>query len=490
MAVGVSDTIGKMVGTMIKTLNRLTIFTLGIACVAALGQADLSQQEAMPARTTSGPLALRNDEVTAPLVASEELIPGSSNRQPLTLKTAVELALKHSLGLAIAQADQKKAEHGVAESRYAFMPQITAGSGLGYSNGFPLSLENLAPSLFNINSSAYIVNLAQKQFIQAARHELAAMTKMADERRAQVVFDTALTYSQLDSLESSMGSLRQQQQAASRVQTVAQQRTQAGVDPPVELTKAKLGLARVRLSMEESQGEVDLLRAKLSQLTGLQADEFETVSDSIPALPVAVDASEFLPRAVAASPDVQAASEQALAKRAQAEGEKRSKWPAVDYALQYAVLARYNNYDVYFRSSAFQRNNVTAGVVIRWAFFNRGQDERIAEAEQEALKASKQAEEVKAQVTNEAMKLHQSVRQLAASRDVAQLEYQLSTSDVQTVQARMDVGQATVRDQENARLAERQKFTAYMQANFELEKALMQLLLSTGEIENWATSGK
>jgi outer membrane protein TolC len=92
---------------------------------------------------------------------------------------------------------------------------------------------------------------------------LAALTKMQDERRAQVVFDTALTYSQLDSLESSMSSLRQQQQAASRVQTVAQQRTAAGVDSPVELTKAKLALARVRLSMEESKGQVELLRAKL-----------------------------------------------------------------------------------------------------------------------------------------------------------------------------------------------------------------------------------
>src|SRR5438270_277061 len=123
----------------------------------------------------------------------------------------------------------------------------------------------------------------------------------ADERRAQVVFDTALTYSQLDSLENSMTSLRQQQQSASRVQTVAQQRTAAGVDSPVELTKAKLSLARVRLTMEQSLGQVELLKAKLSQLTGLPAATLQTVSDSIPAIPVPVDAREFLPRAVEAS---------------------------------------------------------------------------------------------------------------------------------------------------------------------------------------------
>jgi outer membrane protein TolC len=409
---------------------------------------------------------------------------------PMTLKEAVGLALKHSTALAIAQADAKKAEKSVAENRYTFLPQVTVGSGLGYSTGFPLSLENLAPSLLNVNSSAYVVNLAQNQFTQAARHQLAALTKMQDERRAQVVFDTALTYSQLDSLESSMNSLRQQQQAASRVQTVAQQRTAAGVDSPVELTKAKLALARVRLSMEESGGQVELLRARLSQLTGVPAAQIQTVSDSIPALPVPVDAREYLPKVVETSHDLQVANEQALAKEAQAKGEHRSLWPQMDYALQYAALARYNNYDVYFRRETFQRHNMTVGVVLRWPVFNAPQSVRAEEADLEALKARKQVEEVKNQVTSEAMKLHQSVRQLAAARDVAQLEYQLSATDVQTVQARLDSGQATVRDSENAHLAERQKYVAYMDANFELEKALMQLLLSTGEIENWATSGK
>jgi outer membrane protein len=464
------------VNKTILSVNKTVVLSL----LGVIGTVACAQQ--------SGPLALRTDAVILSPPATNDL-PADRGEQ-LTLKQAVELALRHSTSMAIAQADQKKAERGVAGLRGAFLPQVTAGSGLGYSDGFPLSLENLAPSLFNVNSSAYVVNLAQREFIKAGRHELAAMTKMVDERRAQVVYDVALTYSQLDSLENSLGSLKQQQQAASRVQTVAQQRMQAGVDSPVELTKAKLSLARVRLDMEQSQGQEELLRAHLAQLTGLPAERIVTVSDSIPALPVPVDAREFLPRAVEASHDVQVANENVLAKEAQAKGEHRSMWPAMDYALQYAALARYNNYDVYFRSSAFQRNNITAGVVIRWSLFNAPQAQRAEAADYEALKARKQAEEVKNTVTTESMKLHQSVRQLAAARDVAQLEYQLASTDVQTVQARLDAGQATVRDQQNAHLTERQRYSAYMDANFALEKSLMQLLLSTGEIESWATGGK
>ena len=459
-------------------LNRVAI----MACFAA-------SVTLASAQTTSGPLALRTDAVPmTDLVKAEE--PTPERTETLTLRRAVELALEHSTGVKIAQYDQKKAERSLAEAKYAFIPQVVVGSGLGYSNGFPLSLENLAPSLLNINSSAYVINMAQKEFINAGRHELSAMMKMSEERRAQVVYDVALTFTQLDSLESAKGNLRQQQQAATRVQTVAQQRTQAGVDSPVELTKAKLALARVRLDMEESQGQIELLRAHLAQLTGLQASQIQTVSDSIPSLPVPVDARELLPKVVASSANVAMATESAAAKEAQAKGEHKQMWPQVDYALQYAALARYNNYDVYFRSSAFQRNNITAGVVVRWQLFNAPQMQRAQMADYEALKAKKQAEEVKNQVTNEAMKLQQSVRQLAAARDVAQLEYQLATTDVQTVQARLDAGGATIRDQENAHLAERQRYVAYMEANFNLEKALMQLLVSTGEIESWATSGK
>src|SRR5207248_2139636 len=129
---------------------------------------------------SSGPLALRTDPVIVSATKGDE--PPAENREALTLKTAVALALKHSTGIAIAELDQKKAERGVAESRYMFVPQVIVGSGLGYSNGFPLSLENLAPSLLNVNSSAYVLNLAQRAIINASRHQLVAMTKMADER--------------------------------------------------------------------------------------------------------------------------------------------------------------------------------------------------------------------------------------------------------------------------------------------------------------------
>jgi outer membrane protein TolC len=413
-----------------------------------------------------------------------------ASAQPLTLRRAVELALQHSTGVAIADLDEKRAQQNQLEIRNAFIPQVNVGAGLGYNNGFPLSLENLAPSLLNVTTQAYVINMAQRQFMNAAKHDLAAFSKLSEDRRSQVVFDTALAYTELDKIENSLNVLEKQQTAAARVQTVSQERIQAGVDSTVELTRAKLNTARVRLTMEQSRGQRDLLRVRLSQLTGLPAASFETVSDSIPPLPAPVSENDFVSKAVSVNSSIQVANEQAAAKELRAKGEHRQLWPSVDSAMQYALLAHYNNYDVFFRRDTFQQNNLTVGVVVRFPIFNSVLRAHASAADYESLKAKKEAEEIKNQVATEAMKLQTTVRQLAAARDVAQLEYQLAGNDVQTIQARLDTGAATIRDQENARLAENQKYAAYIDATYELDRTLMQLLRATGDIQSWATSGK
>jgi outer membrane protein len=408
----------------------------------------------------------------------------------LTLRRAVELALQHSTGTAIAEADKQRAEQNVLELRNQFVPQVNIGAGLGYNQGFPLSLENLAPSLLNVTTQAYVFNMAQMSFMRAARLDLAGFTKMAEDRKAQVVFDTSLAYAELDKIEGELNILRQQESAAGRVQTVAQERLQAGVDSQVEVTRAKLSAARVRLAVEQSTGQAAILRTRLSQLTGLPADSIQTVTESIPPLPAPMAETDFVAKTLAVNSSIQVANDAAAAKELRAQGEHRALWPSVDSAMQYALLAHYNNYDVFFRRDTFQRNNLTVGVVVRFPIFNKSLRAHASAADYEALKAKKEADEVKNQVTTEAMKLQTSVRQLAAARDVAQLEYQLASNDVQTVQAKMDAGGATVRDQENARLAESQRYAAYVDASFELDKALMQLMRATGEIESWALSGK
>lgn len=406
--------------------------------------------------------------------------------EQLSFKRAIELALRNSAASVIADADEKKAKAGYLEMRNQYLPQMTLGSGIAYSNGFPLSIEGAAPSIINLNSSQYLVNFAGRDFLKAARKEWGAAQKSTQDKRAQVILDTALTYAELDKYASSLKIMEQQQEAAQRAEQVASDRFRAGLDAETEFTKAKLNSARVRMAAANARGNADLLRLKLSQLTGLSPDNIETVTETIPQLP---DAPQSMTKEqVNNHLAVQSANEVAAGRELRAKAEHKLNLPAIDLAGQYGLLARYNNYDEFFKK--FQRHNVTVGLVIRFPFLNFAQNARAEAADAEALRAKKEAEAVKGQVASETLKLQRTVEQLAAARDIAKLEYQLASADSSAAKTRVEAGQATVRDQENARLAEQQKYSAFIDAQFELERAQMTLMRQTGEIEKWVGLGQ
>lgn len=405
---------------------------------------------------------------------------------PLTFRRAIELATRNGNAVAIAKADETRAAAGYREARGLFLPQMNIGAGLAYSNGFPLSLENAAPSLFQLTSQQFLLNLAQRDFMKSAKAEWAAVSRMAQERRDQTILETALTYAQLDRLTSTLKVLSDQSSAALKAEKVAKERVQAGVDAEVELTRARLGTARLHLSTTQAQGKAALLKQRLAQLTGLPEAEIETIPESMPPLPDVSTSPDLLTRAMQNSAAIAVADQQANAKSFRAKGEHKQLYPAIDLAGQYAVLARHNNYDDFF--SRFQRHNLTVGLVIRFPFWNFAQRANAEAADAEAVKSRKEADEVKHKVVNEAAELRATIRQLAAARDIARLEYQISSVDAQAAQVRVEAGSATLRDLETARVVEGQRYASFLDANLELEKAHLQLLKITGEIEKWALS--
>ena len=60
----------------------------------------------------------------------------------LTLKRAVELALQNSRDIQIAKIQASVAQHAALITKAEFLPNLYAGSGLGYSNGIPETPED------------------------------------------------------------------------------------------------------------------------------------------------------------------------------------------------------------------------------------------------------------------------------------------------------------------------------------------------------------
>ena len=404
---------------------------------------------------------------------------------PIPFRNAVELALQHSGVMGIAAINQWRARKAYEEVRANYIPQITIGSGLGYSYGFPLTLEGSAPSVVNFNSVQSFFNLSLRQFMKAAKIDWHATSLDVQDKRDAVILDTALTYAQLAQLTGKVQALREAQTAAEKAQFVSEQRLQEGVDSKLEVTRSQLVTARIRLRIAEEQDQSDVLRQHLSNLLGLPADQIAVQPDSVPQMPAISQDDDLPARAVETSLAVKLAEQKVAAAQARANGEhKAAVMPTIDLASQYAYLAKFNNYDLYYKN--YTANNFSGGLNLRIPIFNSVQKAKAQQADADALIAKKQADLTKDQVSEQTLKLQRSLRQLSAARDVAKLEWEVSQGDLEAVKGRVQTGNANTRDQQNAELDTDDKHAAYFDAEFELSRAELQLLRLTGELENWA----
>ena len=429
------------------------------------------------------------------------LLPIAALAEPVPLKRVVELALSHATGAAIAAADEQRAAAGYREVRNSYVPQVTTGAGLGYSYGFPLGLEGSAPSLFNINAQSTLLNPSVRELLRAAKVDSAVASLKSKDERNQIIQDAAQSYAELAKWEQRLVKLQETEADANKMQTEVSQRVKEGVDTELDQTKAQLSAARVRLRIAEARGAADVLREHLSKLTGLPAAGLQTAPDSIPAPPASPSIEDPTKDAASANPSVEAAVEHARAQYLRAQAEHKALWPSIDFAAQYALLSRFNNYENYYIpshpcvtslgeflcvSNSFQQNNATVGVSIRFPLFNASQRSRAQGADADALKATKQAEAAKNQVSEETLRLQRSVAQLEAARDVAQLEYQIAEKSLTAVQTRMDAGTANLHDLDDAHTQMSERYIALQDVTFELQRAQLGLLRSTGDLEKWA----
>jgi len=411
-------------------------------------------------------------------------VSGNLWAQTLPLQRAIELALAHSTASISAQADIQHAFASYSELRDNYIPQVTVGSGLGYSYGFPLTLEGAAPSLVTVVGQSTVFNPSQQQFMHAAKTEWRAAQLQDKDARNAVIQDVAISYADLAKWEARLGRLQQAESQALSMETAVTERIQEGVDKLMDLTRAKLATAQVRLHLAQARGAEDVLQRHLANLTGLPLSSIQVDAQSIPAMP-ALNSEEDLPsKAVADSPMVKAADQHALAAVFRASGEHRALLPSIDFAAQYARFATFNNYDVFYRN--FQPNNATFGVSVRFPFFNGPQKERAKAADADALKSKQQAQAARNQVSEDTARLQHAAEQLAAARDVAQLDYELAQSMLEATQTRISAATASLHELADARSLANEKFLAFQDADFEYQRGRLNLMRSTGELEKWA----
>ncbi len=418
------------------------------------------------------------------LSASVVMLVTRAQAEPLPLERAIRLALAHSTTTAIADADVQRSIASYRELRNNVIPQLMVGSGLGWSYGFPLTIEGSAPSLVTATAQSSVFNMAQNQYLGAAKADIHASEFRSKDQHDAVIQDVVISYAELAKWDARLVRLQQDETQAQQVEQAVAERVQEGVDSATDLNKAKLTAARVRLHRAEANGSADVLRRHLATLTGLPVSSIELVPESIPTLPPVSAEDDSASKAVAASPAIKFADQHSLAESMRARAEHRAIYPTLDFSAQYARLSTFNNYAEFYRT--FRPDNATVGVAIRLPIFNASQRARAQEADFAALKAKKQAEAARNQVSEETLKLQRAAEQLEAARDVARLEYELAESTWQAAETRIQSNTGTFHELADAQVQANERYLVYQDADFEYQRARMNLLRATGDLEKWA----
>lgn len=400
----------------------------------------------------------------------------------ISFSSAVDLALRNNPRVKMAEAEVAKTQAILDESHNVYLPALIAGSGLGYTYGFPVG----TPTLFNFTLQSLAYDQSQHNYIRAAQHGLKAAKLSLKDVRERVGADAATTYLAVDSDLLRLKALDEQQQQAQRLVTLVQQRMDAGQDTHMELTRAKLNAAQVHLRRVMVEDDLAIQQAHLMRITNLASTHLLTETASIPAMP---DLSHPLSPSMELPYSVKASYESAQSKLQQAFGDQRKMYrPQIAFAAQYNRFASFNGYDTYYQH--YQADNVSVGIQLTLPIFDFLKRSKSKESIADAAWAQHEADFSRDQFLDTQTKNVTLVTELQARAEVIALERDLAQDQLDEVRTQLRAGNPngqpiTPKDEQNAMVQERQKYLDYLDAELQLRQAQVELLRTSGQMEEW-----
>ncbi|HYP07987.1 MAG TPA: TolC family protein [Bryobacteraceae bacterium] len=400
----------------------------------------------------------------------------------LTLREAVDLAVRQNPEVIMARLDEQKAQESVRIARDPFSPKVVLGSGLGKTFGFPMSIEGSAPSIFQARAIQSLYNKPRSYEVAAARENARATTIDTAARREDVAHRTALLY--LDAHRAARGveTARQLIGTAEKLASTVEARVSEGRELPIENRRAALRLAQARQRLLEFEAAQEQTESALAVVLGFKPEDRVRTAAEDPASPeLPADEAASIDAALANNKEVQRIESAMQARGLEARAARAAWLPQMDLVAQYAMFARFNNYEDYFQR--FSRNNAQLGASIAFPIFpGAGSKARAAQADLEVTRLRTQANALRDRVTLDTRKAWSDVRRAESGRDLARLDLEFTREQLSVILAQAEEGRASFRQVEEVRAAESEKWIAYYDALHTLERARIDLVRLTGTI--------
>jgi outer membrane protein len=399
----------------------------------------------------------------------------------LTLKGAVEMALRNSKDIQVAKLQASLAEHASQVTKAEFMPNLYAGSGAGYTYGIPETPGGRAPSIFNLTYTEDVYNEPLRGQAKELEEQARSQKIVLEDVKNGVVLRTAMAYLELAKVRHSLELLRAELESADKILGVTQERQGEGYELPIEVTRAQLTKAQVTQRILQLEGREDELETFLrGQLALGDEQSIEVMPEDLPG-EAEQEGANLVALTMQNNTSVMLAQSDVRAKEFRLKGEQHGYFPTLQLVSTYSMLAKFNNYTEFFKT--FQRNNVNAGVQIQVPIFSAKTRENIGLAQINLQTAQANLANKRAQVSAEVRQKTRLVRERDAAKEVARLELQLAQQNIGVLQTQYNEGKVNLRDLEKARLDENDKWMAYLDANFQRQQAQLDLLKSAGQLD-------
>jgi outer membrane protein len=398
----------------------------------------------------------------------------------LTLKEAVNLAVTNSRDLALARLQYGVTERQAGVARSVFLPNLYTGTGVAYTNGFPLLEGGGAPAVFALSYAQQIFNPPLKGEQRAAEQRAEEQRISIDDVRDGVMTRAALDYLELAKVRHSLELMRSERLSAGRILDATRQRADTGRELPVEVIRAQLTTARIEQRIAQLEDRDDFLSGEMRDMMRLPSDE--QIDVAIEEIPGTADAAsqDVVAQAMANNLELKEPQTELRAREFKLKGEQGGRWPSFSLIGQYNVLSKINNYEEFFNK--FQRNNVVFGVQVQIPIFASRTSSAVAFARADLNAATLALQKKRSELSLEVRRKARAVREAELGGDVAKLELQLAQENVRVLQSQFDQGRGSLRDLEAAHIEENDKWLAFLDANYAKQEVQLDLLRATGQL--------
>ncbi len=400
----------------------------------------------------------------------------------LTLAQALDRALQQNPDVLLARLEVQRSKAQIEQTRDPFALKVGAGSGLAWTYGFPSSIDGNAPAIVQARGQMAIFDKPQSYRVEQAREASNGTAIDIPLRQQEIAYRVTNAFLDAEHAVRSAAAAELQYKSLLQVKQFTDVRVADGRELKVESQRANLNALTAQNAAEEFGYFGANTEMALAQLLGYPAgDRVKPALEERDQVVLTETQEQASAKAIADSLELRKLESNLKAKQLEIKSFAASRLPKVNLVSQYALLSRFNNFDVFY--PRFQRNNFQLGASIEIPIFTgKAAQAGKTQAEIDIEKLQLEITRTKTRISADIDQAYRDVQRAERTRTLRRASLDLAREDLSVAMTQSDEGRATMAQVEAARAKEQEEWIRYYEAQRSVEVARLNVRRTTGTI--------